>query len=79
MKYRNIIKDYFKSLEYKIGQGLFFSPQELLRRLELLNGSLAAGNNGVLPELIQITHRLRDLGILTNNQLNTFLRKVIQT
>ena len=77
MKYKNIMKDYFKSLDYKIGQGLFFSPQQLLRRFELVNGSLAAGNNGVLPEFIQIAHRLRDLGILTNNQLNKLLRKVI--
>ena len=79
MKYKNIMKDYFKSLEYKVGKGLFFSPQELLHRFELLNGSLVAGNNGVLPEFIQIAHRLRDLGILTNNQLNKLLRKVIQT
>ena len=77
MKYKNIMKDYFKSLEYKVGQGLFFSPQELLHRFELLNGSLVAGNNGVLPEYIQIAHRLRDLGVLSNKQLNTLLRKVI--
>ena len=61
----------------KSGSGLFNTPQELIRRLELLNGSLAAGNNGVLPEFIQIAHRLRDLRILTNNQLNKLLRKVI--
>ena len=61
----------------KSGSGLFNTPQELIRRLELLNGSLAAGNNGVLPEFIQIAHRLRDLGILSNKQLNTLLRKVI--
>ena len=78
-KYKNTIQDYFKSLEYKVGQGLFFSPQELLHRFELLNGSLVAGNNGVLPEYIQISHRLRDLGILSNKQLNKLLRKVIQT
>ena len=77
MKYKNIMKDYFKSLEYKVGQGLYSSPQELLHRFELLNGSLVAGNNGVLPEFIQISHRLRDLGILTNKQLNTLLKKVI--
>ena len=77
MKYRNIMKDYFKSLEYKVGKGLYFSPQELLHRFELLNGSLVAGNNGVLPEYIQIAHRLRDHGIITNNQLNTLLRKII--
>ena len=77
MKYRNIMNDYFKSLEYKVGQGLYFSPQELLKRFELLGGSLSAGNNGVLPKYIQKAHRLRDLGIITNNQLNTLLRKII--
>ena len=61
----------------QFGSGLFDTPQELLHRFELLNGSLAAGNNGVLPEFIQIAHRLRDLGILSNNQLNKLLRKVI--
>ena len=76
-KYKNTIEDYFKSLEYKIGQGIYSSPQDLLDRFELLNGSLAAGNNGVLPEFIQIAHRLRDLRILSNKQLNTLLRKVI--
>ena len=78
-KYKEILDFYLRSLEYKVGQGLFFSPQELLRRFELLNGSLVAGNNGVLPEYFQISHRLRDLGILTNKQLNKLLRKVIQT
>ena len=77
MKYKDIMKDYFKSLEYKIGQGIYFSPQELLNRFELLGGSLAAGNNGVLHEYIQIAHRLRDLGIIKNKQLNALLRKII--
>ena len=76
-KYKEILDFYLRSLEYKVGQGFYFSPQELLHRFELLKGSLIAGNNGVLPELIQIVHRLRDLGILSNKQLNTFLRKVI--
>ena len=77
MKYQNIMNDYFTSFKYKVGQGLYFSPQELLKRFELLGGSLIAGNNGVLPEYIQIAHRLRDLGIITNNQLNKLLRKII--
>ena len=76
-KCKEILKLYLTGLEYKVGQGLYFSPQELLKRFELLNGSLAAGNNGVLPEYIQIAHRLRDLGIITNNQLSTLLRKII--
>ena len=83
-KYKNILNLYLKSIDLKVGEGrvqrgrgLYFSPQELLHRFELLNGSLVAGNNGVLPEYIQIAHRLRDLGILSNNQLNALLRKVI--
>ena len=79
----NVMSVYMKNLmdllEFRkqTGSGLFSNPQELIRRLELLNGSLVAGNNGVLPEFIQISHRLRDLGILSNNQLNKLLRKVI--
>ena len=78
-KYRNTMNKYFKSINYQVGQGIYFynSPQELLKRLELLGGSLAAGNNGVLSEYIHIAHRLRDLGVVTNNQLNAMLRKYI--
>ena len=81
----NVMSVYMKNLmdllEFRkqTGSGLFSNAQELLRRFELLNGSLVAGNNGVLPEFIQIAHRLRDLGILSNNQLNKLLKKVIQT
>ena len=63
--------------EKQSGSGMLtFSPQELLKRFELLGGSLAAGNNGVLPEYIQIAHRLRDLGVVTNNQLNKLLKSI---
>ena len=71
------MKDYFRSLKYKVGEGIYYSPQELLKRLELLGGSLAAGNNGVLSEYIQIAHRLRDLGLVTNKQLNKMLKKYV--
>ena len=80
----NILSKYSKNLSLLLmykqqsGSGMFFNnPKELLHRFELLNGSFAAGNNGVLPEYIQIAHRLRELGILSNKQLNTLLRKVI--
>ena len=78
-KYQKAIKDYQTSRSYQLGEGImsYYSPQELIKRFELLGGSLAAGNNGVLPEYIQIAHRLRDLGIVTNKQLNTLLRKII--
>ena len=82
IKNYNILSIYSKNLNLLLmykkqsGSGMFYSsPQELLHRLKLLNGSLAAGNNGVLSEYIQIAHRLRDLGIITNNQLNKLLRK----
>ena len=54
----------------------FTKPQEILKRFELLVGSLSAGNNGVLPELIQLAHRLKDLGIITINQLNEILKGI---
>ena len=79
-KYGKTIEDVIRLKSYtKQGSGIFFynSPQKLIKRFELLAGSLAAGNNGVLPEYIQIAHRLRDLGIVTNKQLNTMLRKII--
>ena len=83
IEFFNALSIYVKNLndllifKEKSGSGLYSNPQELLRRFELLKGSLIAGNNGVLPELIKILHRLRDLEILSNKQLNTFLRKVI--
>ena len=78
-KYRNTLNDYFNDINYKVGRGTYFynSPQELLKRLELLDGSLAAGNNGVLPEYIQIIHQLRDLEVFNNNQLNKLLKNYI--
>ena len=59
------------------GSGMFFTnPEELLKRFELITGSLAAGNNGVIHEYIQLAHRLRDLGVITNNQLNKLLKSI---
>ena len=75
-KYRNTMNSYFNSINYKVGKGIYYSPQELLKRLELLGGSLAAGNNGVLPEYIQIAHRLRDLGVINNNKLDKMLKYI---
>ena len=79
VKYNDTISDITKANEkYQIGEGIFFySPQELIKRFELLGGSLAAGNNGVLHEYIQIAHRLKDLGLVTNKQLNKLLRNYI--
>ena len=78
----DILTIYLDTVKLQEGKGIingsgimkYFPPQELLKRFELLGGSLAAGNNGVLHEYIQIAHRLRDLGVVTNNQLNKLLK-----
>ena len=59
IKIYNSLSIYLKNLndllifKKQSGSGMFSNPQELLHRFELLNGSLVAGNNGVLPEYIQ--------------------------
>ena len=55
-KYKNILELYLGSLEYKMEEGMIYfnNPHQLLDRLELLGGSILAGNNGVIPEFSQI-------------------------
>ena len=77
-KYKNILKLYLDSLEYKIGEGIYFnSPQQLLDRLELLGGSILAGNNGVIPEFSQIAHLLNQMKVISKKQLNDLLKSYI--
>ena len=51
----------------------FNNPQQLLNRLELLAGSIFAGNNGVKQEFSQIAHLLHQLKVITKKQLNDLL------
>ena len=85
-KYKNILEIYLGSLEYKMGEGLaqrgqgivyFNNPQELLDRLELLGGSIIAGNNGVIPEFSQIAHLLNQMKVISKKQLNDLLKSYI--
>ena len=50
----------------KIGSGVVYynNPVELLDRLELLGGSILAGNNDVKNEFSKIAHTLNKLGVL---------------
>ena len=75
-KYRNTINNYFKSIHYKVGQGnvYFNNPHQLLDRLELLGGSILAGNNGVIPEFSQIAHLLNQMKVISKKQLNDLLK-----
>ena len=63
----------------KIGAGVVYynNPADLLDRLELLGGSILAGNNGVKNEFSQIAHTLNHLGVLNNTQLNSLLKKYV--
>ena len=63
----------------KIGSGVVYynNPADLLDRLELLGGSILAGNNGVKNEFSQIVDTLNKLGVLNNIQLNNLLKEYI--
>ena len=78
-KYKNILKLYLGSLEYKIGEGMIYfnNPHQLLKRLELLGGSILAGNNGVIPEFSQIAHLLNQMKVISKKQLNNLLKNYI--
>ena len=78
-KYKNIIKLNLDSLEYKMGEGMIYfnNPHQLLKRLELLGGSILAGNNGVIPEFSQIAHLLNQMKVITKKQLNDLIKTYI--
>ena len=81
----NILANYIYNLnllkEYKeiSGTGIihFNNPHQLVDRLELLAGSMFAGNNGVKQEFTQIAHLLHQLKVITKKQLNDLLKKYI--
>ena len=64
---------YYKA---KSGSGMIYfnNPQELLKRLELLGGSILAGNNGVKAEFSQIAHLLNQMKVISKKQLNDLLK-----
>ena len=47
----------------------FNNPQQLINRLELLAGSIFAGNNGVKQEFSQIAHLLHQLKVITKKNI----------
>ena len=63
----------------KSGSGIvyFNNPHQLLDRLELLGGSILAGNNGVIPEFSQIAHLLSQMKVITKKQLNDLVKNYI--
>ena len=79
-KYKNILELYLGSLEYQMGEGMIYlnNPNQLLNRLELLGGSIIAGNNGVIPEFTQIAHLLNQMKVISKKQLNDLLKNYIK-
>ena len=63
----------------KMGSGVIYynNPNDLLDRMELLGGSILAGNDGVKKEFTQIAHTLNKIGVIDNNQLNNLLREYV--
>ena len=78
-EYKNILKLYLGSLEYQMGERMIYfnNPHQLLDRLELLGGSILAGNNGVVPEFSQIAHLLNQMKVISKKQLNDLLKSYI--
>ena len=65
----------------KLGSGVihYNNPEDLLSRLELLGGSISAGNNSsdVREEFVNIVHTLNKLNIVTNKQINDLLEEYL--
>ena len=65
----------------KLGSGVFYynDPQDLLSRLELLGGSMYAGNNSnaVREEFSNIVHKLNKLKIINNKQMSDLIKEYL--
>ena len=74
--YREFIKSLPKPQK---GSGVFYynSPRDLFERLELLGGSIRAGNNSVKNEFSEAAHTLHKLGMFPSEVLNGLLRKFL--
>ena len=65
----------------KLGSGVVYynNPHDLLSRLELLGGSMSAGNNSsdVREEILKIVHRLNKLNVIDNKQVNDLIKEYL--
>ena len=60
----------------KIGSGVVYynDTNDLIDRMELLGGSILAGNNGAKSEFSEIVHKLHELGKIDKGKLNALLK-----
>lgn len=63
----------------KIGSGVVYynNPEDLLDRLELLGGSIQAGNDSVKDEFSEIAHTLRKLNVIDHDQFEEMMNDYI--
>ena len=63
----------------KIGSGIIYynDVNDLIDRMELLGGSIMAGNDGAKSEFSEIVHKLFQLGKIDNGKLNDLLKVYI--
>ena len=81
---RETNKKYVKELRFlkesknimQTGSGIFYynNPNDLLDRLELLGGSISAGNNSVKEEFSKVAHTLWKLNLINSKKLNQLLK-----
>ena len=64
----------------KIGSGIVYynDVNDLIDRMELLGGSIMAGNNGARSEFSEIVHKLYQLGKIDNDNLNDLLKVYVK-
>ena len=74
----NNLKIFKENTQTQTGSSIlhFNNPLQFLDRLELLIGSIMAGNNGVLQEFSQIAHLLHQTKVITKKQLNDLLKNI---
>lgn len=76
--YKSAIEGFLLSLQFQTGSGVYFNnPHQLLKRLELLAGSILAGNNGAIPEFSQLVHFLNQINVISKKQLNDLLKNYL--
>ena len=63
----------------KLGSGVVYynNVNDLINRMELLGGSILAGNDGAKSEMSEIVHKLYELGKINANQLNDILKSYV--
>ena len=64
----------------KLGSGIVYynDVNDLIDRMELLGGSIMAGNNGARSEFSEIVHKLYQLGKIDNDNLNDLLEVYVK-